>query len=174
MVLNVFRRAVTCYRYPSINKTVRFYGIYEPPYLKKIYDMPVYPVLNIQIRGYVYPVLESYQSYIHRIAGVLNITVNDGFAFPHREFIVKRFKPGGTVVDSEYDLKIFERDLQVSDVTSATCPIFIRILEATLPEGVSLSIDKYDPSVQKKRFIPDKELLELKSEIDEINRNKQN
>nr|XP_012141486.1 PREDICTED: 39S ribosomal protein L48, mitochondrial isoform X2 [Megachile rotundata] len=134
----------------------------------KVHEIPVYPILNIQLRGYVYPVIENYQSYIHKLARVLNITVEDGFPFPHREFNVKRFKPGGTVIDSEYDIKIYERDIQVSDVTATNCPIFIRILEATLPEGVSICIDKYDPMIQNKRIIPDKELLELKSQLNEI------
>ncbi|XP_034181795.2 mitochondrial ribosomal protein L48 [Osmia lignaria lignaria] len=168
MVLNVFRRAVTCYRYPLLNKAVRFYGIYEPPYLKKEYEIPIYPTLNIQLRGYTYPLIEKYQSFVQKLADALDITVENTFPYPHREFKIKRFKKGGTVVDSEYTVKIYERDIQVSDITATKCPIFIRLLEATLPEGVSMCIDKYDPLLDKKRFIPDKELLELKSELNEI------
>lgn len=174
MVLNVFRRAITCYRYPFLNKTARFYSIYNPPYLKKTNEIPDYPTLNVQLRGYMYSTLESYQSYINKIAGVLNITVQNGFAFPHKEFHIKRFKSGSIIVDSEYDLKIYERHIQVSGVTSTICPIFIRILEATLPEGVSLCIDEYDPMIQKKRYIPNKELLTLKSELEELTSHKKN
>ncbi|XP_029045309.2 uncharacterized protein LOC114877205 isoform X2 [Osmia bicornis bicornis] len=100
MVLNVFRRAVTCYRYPLLNKTVRFYGIYEPPYLKKVYEIPIYPTLNIQLRGYTYPLIEKYQSFVQKLADALDITVENTFPYPHREFKIKRFKKGGTVVDN--------------------------------------------------------------------------
>ncbi|CAK9811206.1 39S ribosomal protein L48, mitochondrial [Anthophora plagiata] len=166
MVLNVFKQMTMYCRRSLINKTVRFYGIYEPPYLKqKEYEIPVYPTLNIQIRGYKYPLLESYQTFIHKLARELKITVENSFAFPHREFKIKKFKRGTTIIDSEYKLKIYERDIQVSNVTSIQCPIFIRILEATLPEGVSLCIDHVDPLLEKKRLIPNKELLDLKSEL---------
>lgn len=93
-------------------------------------------------------------------------------AFPHREFKIKRFKKGSTIVDSEYDLKIFERDIQISNVSSTKCPIFIRVLEASLPEGVSLVIDKYDPILQKKRLIPNKELIDVKNELEQSLENK--
>lgn len=58
--------------------------------------------------------------------------------------------------------------MQISNVSSTICPIFIRILEATLPEGVSLSIHKYDPILKKKCLIPNKELLDLKTELREM------
>ncbi|OAD59681.1 39S ribosomal protein L48, mitochondrial, partial [Eufriesea mexicana] len=151
------------------NKAVRFYSIYEPPYLKqKEPEIPIYPVLNIQLKGYKYPLLESYQSFIHKLAKVLQFTVDDSAPFPHREYKIKRFKQGSTVVDAEYNLKIYERNMQISNVTSVRCPIIIRILEATLPEGVSLSIDQYDPVMQKKRIIPNKMLLDLKESLNEF------
>ncbi|CAK9801231.1 39S ribosomal protein L48, mitochondrial [Anthophora quadrimaculata] len=165
MVLNVFKQMTTYCRCPIINKTVRFYSVYEPPYLKKEYEIPVYPTLNIQIRGYKYPLLESYQSFIHKLAKELKITIENSFAFPHREFKIKKFKRGTTIVDNEYKLKVYERDIQVSNVTSIKCPIFIRILEATLPEGVSLCIDHLDPMLEQKRYIPNKELFDLKAEL---------
>ncbi|CAK9823766.1 39S ribosomal protein L48, mitochondrial [Anthophora retusa] len=168
MVLNVFKQMTMYCRCPIINKTVRFYGIYEPPYLKKEYEIPVYPTLNIQIRGYKYPLLESYQTFIHKLARELKIKIENSIAFPHREFHIKRFKRGTTIVDTEYKLKIYERDIQVSNVTSIKCPIFVRILEATLPEGVSLCIDHVDPTLEKKRFIPNKELHDLKMSLQDI------
>ena len=166
MALNVIRQVTTSCRHSLFNKSLRFYGIYEPPYLKvKEPEIPLYPVLNIQIRGYVYPLLESYQSFIHKVANVLDVDVEDSFGFPHQEYKVKRFKKESAVVDTEYHLRLYERDIQVSNVTSTKCPILIRILEATLPEGVSLHIDTLDPMLDKRRYIPDKELLDLKSEL---------
>ncbi|KOC64992.1 39S ribosomal protein L48, mitochondrial, partial [Habropoda laboriosa] len=154
---------------PLIIRALRFYGIYEPPYLKqKELKIPNCPTLNIQIKGYKYPLLESYQSFIHKLAKALNVTVEDSFPFPHAEFKIKRFKRGTAVVDAEYQLKIYERDVQISNVSSIKYPIFIRLLEATLPEGVSLCIDQYDPVLQKNRLIPNKELLDIKSDLNEL------
>ncbi|XP_076761548.1 mitochondrial ribosomal protein L48 [Xylocopa sonorina] len=169
MVLNVLKQVTTHYRCLIFKKAVRFYGIYEPPYLKqKELEIPVYPVLNIQLRGYKYPLLESYQSFIHKLARVLDFKIDDSFAFPHKEYKIKRFKKGTSVTDTEYNLKIYERDMLISNVSSIKCPILIRILEATLPEGVTLHIDNYDPSIQKLRIIPNKELLDLKDELNAI------
>ncbi|XP_015439417.1 PREDICTED: 39S ribosomal protein L48, mitochondrial [Dufourea novaeangliae] len=169
MVFHIMKQIAVCCRRPLINKTLRFYGIYEPPYLSKPREgAPFYPVLNIQMRGYVYPLLENYQSFIHRIAKTLDIDVEDSFAYPHKEYKVERYKKNSAIVDSEYALKLYERDIQISNVSTTTCPILIRILEATLPEGVSLHIDKYDSDLGKKRYIPDKDLLDMKSELTEM------
>ncbi|XP_076230948.1 mitochondrial ribosomal protein L48 isoform X2 [Calliopsis andreniformis] len=151
------------------NKTFRYYTIYMPPYLQvKKTEVPLYPTLNIQIRGYVFPLLESYQAFISKLTDVMDIDVEGGFAFPHQEFKIKKYKTRSSVVESEYNLKLYERDMQVSNISAIKCPIFIRILEATLPEGISLHINMYDPEIQKKRYIPDKELLDLKSELDNM------
>lgn len=91
---------------------------------------------------------------------------------PHREYKIKRYKKGGTIVDAEYDLKIYERDIQISDMSSIKLPILIRILEATLPEGVSLHVDKYDPLLEKKRLIPNRDLIDIKKELEELIENR--
>ncbi|XP_012166343.1 39S ribosomal protein L48, mitochondrial isoform X2 [Bombus terrestris] len=140
--------------------------------MQKEYEIPICPDLNIQIRGYNYPVLENYQSFVHKIAKVFNFTIDQSFPMPHREYKIKRYKKGGTIVDAVYDLKIYERDIQISDMSSIKLPILIRILEATLPEGVSLHVDKYDPLLEKKRLIPNRDLIDIKKELDELIQNK--
>jgi len=35
------------------------------------------PTINIQIKGYDYPILESYQSFIHKLANMMEINVHD-------------------------------------------------------------------------------------------------
>jgi len=35
------------------------------------------PNINIQIKGYDYPILESYQAFIHKLANIMEIDVND-------------------------------------------------------------------------------------------------
>lgn len=38
---------------------------------------PQYESLNVQIKGYDYPILESYQRYLHSVAEYLDIDVAD-------------------------------------------------------------------------------------------------
>lgn len=58
--------------------------------------------------------------------------------------------------------------MQLSDMSSMKCSILIRALEAALPQGVTLNIDVYDPAIEMKRYVPDKELLDLKSSLNEF------
>lgn len=87
---------------------------------------------------------------------------------PPQEFKIQRFKPTTTAIAAEYNLKLYERNIQVSEVSSVKYSILIRALEATLPQGVILSIDSYDPELEKKRYVPDKDLLDLKSSLDTL------
>lgn len=41
--------------------------------------IPLYNTLNIQLKGYDFPVLESYQGFVHHIAEVMGIEVADGY-----------------------------------------------------------------------------------------------
>lgn len=61
--------------------------------------------------------------------------------------------------------------MQLSEISSLKCSVLIRALEAALPQGVTLNIDVYDPKLEKKRYVPDKELIDLKSSLDELKKN---
>lgn len=69
---------------------------------------------------------------------------------------------------AEYNLNVYERNIQLADVTSLQCPLLIRILEATLPEGVTLNVTIFDPDVELKRYIPDKQLLDMKATLEDM------
>lgn len=60
--------------------TVRRYGsVYEPDYLDMLKpDIPEYEEVNIQIKGYDFAVLESFQKFVHTIAENMDIEVSDG------------------------------------------------------------------------------------------------
>lgn len=53
----------------------------------------------------------------------------------------------------------------MSEISSIKYPILIRALEASLPQGVTLNINVFDHALEKKRYVPDKELLDLKSTL---------
>jgi len=56
----------------------------------------------------------------------------------------------------------------MSEVSSIKCSILIRTLEAALPQGIILNVDIYNPVLEEKRYIPDKELIDLKSALDTL------
>jgi len=62
----------------KISLVKRYKGsLYEPDYLEVRFKIPIMPKINIQIKGYDYPILESYQSFIHKLANIMEIDVND-------------------------------------------------------------------------------------------------
>ncbi|KAI4488770.1 hypothetical protein M0802_011280 [Mischocyttarus mexicanus] len=170
MALNILKKA-TAFRSGILANNIlcRKSSLYEPDYLEALKPkVPIYPILNIQITGYIYPVLQSYQSFIHRVAKIMDIDVDDSWALPAKELKIQRYKPRSTVVVAEYNLNIYERNIQLADITASQCPSLIRILETALPEGVNLNVTIFDPSIESKRYIPDKDLLELKTVLKEL------
>lgn len=61
-------------------QTVRHFGsVYEPDYLDMLKpDIPEYDEVNVQIKGYDFAVLESFQKFVHTTAENMNIEVSDG------------------------------------------------------------------------------------------------
>jgi len=59
---------------------VRCFGsIYEPEYLDMLKpDIPEYEEINIQIKGYDFAILESFQKFVHTVAENMSLEVSDG------------------------------------------------------------------------------------------------
>lgn len=87
---------------------------------------------------------------------------------PAQKWKIQKYKLGTTAVLSKYELKIYERHVQMLDVSSIKYSILIRALEASLPQGVTLNINAFDPKLEKKRYVPDKHLLDLKSSLNTL------
>ncbi|XP_077270420.1 mitochondrial ribosomal protein L48 [Temnothorax americanus] len=173
MALNLIKQIAVLGQRSSTTKilSVKFYtgSLYEPDYLQTGKSkFPLLPVINVQITSYDYPVLECYQSYVHKLADVIQIDVDNGWPLPPQEFKIQKYKTGTTKIASEYNLKIYERNIQMSEVSSVKCSVLIRALEAALPQGVVLNVNVYDPALEQKRYIPDKELIDLKSALDTL------
>lgn len=58
--------------------------------------------------------------------------------------------------------------MQLSEISSIKCSVLIRTLEAALPQGVTLNVNIFDPALEEKRYIPDKELIDLKSALNTL------
>ncbi|KAG8223606.1 hypothetical protein J437_LFUL004130 [Ladona fulva] len=153
---------------PVKNISKRF-CTYEPEYLKYTKsEIPTYDALNVQIKGYDYPMVESFQSFVHKLAESMGIEVEDSWALPPQSLAVKKFKHLTTVVDSEYKLNKYERNVQIVDVPATVAPIFFYAIQESLPEGVSVRIHPHEDEYEELRYIPDVQLLELKSQLESL------
>lgn len=141
--------------------------IYEPPYLDAMKPaVPCYDVINVRITGYDFPVLESYQRFVHRIATALNLDVSECWAHPPKKEQVTRYKPNSAVVDSDYKLTTYERYVQICDIQAPTYPLFVRFIQSGLPEGVTFSVVHHTDVLEESRYVPDKDLIDAKAQLD--------
>uniref|UniRef100_A0A1B0GKG9 Small ribosomal subunit protein uS10 domain-containing protein n=1 Tax=Lutzomyia longipalpis TaxID=7200 RepID=A0A1B0GKG9_LUTLO len=154
----------------SIN---RGYSKHDPNYLDLLKPkFPQYETVNFRITGYDYPVLESYQKFVHNTAEYMGFEVPDAWAVPPKKLKVQRYKPQSTVVDSEYHLSVYERIVQIDNLDAPLYPTFLRLIQAGLPEGVTLEVLEHTDDQDEIRFVPDSELLELKSQLEEMRKPK--
>lgn len=75
--------------------------------------IPLHNDLNIQFKGYDYPVLENYQKFVHKLLKGFEINIEESWGVPAAHSHILRYKPKSSVIDSEYKLKLFERNIQV-------------------------------------------------------------
>ncbi|XP_067009692.1 large ribosomal subunit protein mL48 [Anabrus simplex] len=147
----------------------KYYSIYEPDYLETGKSkIPVYDTLNIQIKGYDYPVLENYQRFVYKIATSMGVEVEDGWATPPQNLKILRYKPQSTITDSEYKLSIYERNIQIVDVPNTLLSVLLEVLKTSLPEGVTLRVHEHLPEHEEIRYVPDNELIELKNLLESL------
>lgn len=77
-----------------------------------------------------------------------------------------KYKPHSSVVESEYKLTTYERFVQISDIEAPTYPLFVRFIQEGLPEGVTLSVVHQTDFLEESRYVPDKDLLDLRAQLD--------
>ncbi|XP_065093050.1 large ribosomal subunit protein mL48 [Ochlerotatus camptorhynchus] len=158
------------HRFLATGNVVRhFSSMYEPDYLEKL--RPKYPLhntLNFTIKGYDYPILESYQRFVHNVADKMDLDIAECWAQPPQKRNVQKFKPASAVIESEYKLTTYERNVQIANLQAPLYPTFLRVLQAALPEGVTLTVSEHSSDVDDGRYVPDRELLELRQKLDEM------
>lgn len=129
-------------------------------------SFPTYDLINVKMSGYDYPVLESYQRFVHRIATALELDVSECWAQPPKKEHIIKYKPNSALVETEYKLTTYERFLQIEDIHAPIYPLFLRFIQSGLPEGVTLSVVHHTEFLEESRYVPDKDLLDLKSQLE--------
>ncbi|XP_057336439.1 39S ribosomal protein L48, mitochondrial [Microplitis mediator] len=147
----------------------KFCSLYTPNYLEAMKPkIPLYPTVSIQIKGYNYPALENYQRLIHKYAENVDVDVENSYALPSKSLKIQRFKHLNPSSKIEYKLEIYQRNILISNLSSIKFPILLRLLESTLPEGVELKVEQWNPEIEELRFVPDKQLIDLKTELESM------
>ncbi|CAL1293258.1 unnamed protein product [Larinioides sclopetarius] len=141
----------------------------EPDYIKYTKpQVPVYGLLNIQIRAYDYTVLEHYAKHVHKIALNMDFEVKDAWATPHQSWKVTNHEPGTKKVSTEYHLNKYERNIQIANLPAYCATTFFEIIQSSIPMGVCISVHPHDEQHTEIRYIPDFELLILKKQLEEL------
>ncbi|XP_055337976.1 39S ribosomal protein L48, mitochondrial-like [Paramacrobiotus metropolitanus] len=152
-------------RYISTSQCAK--GIYEPEDLPPP-SAPAHDLLNIRMRGYDFAVIENHMSYVTKLASSLGADFIKKWATPAESKRVTTFKPQSTLVEHEYDMVMYERNVQIGGVTISMLGLLLDTLNTTLPEGVTLTIKQHEPIDEEVRYIPDYELNALKAQLDEL------
>ncbi|CAG0890030.1 unnamed protein product [Cyprideis torosa] len=141
----------------------------EPNYLRELIPKaPVYPPLNLQLRGYDFAVLENYQSYIQRLLKFAGVHVVKSWAIPATTCVASALDPITGQPTTSYDLILYQRDLNMINVTGAQAAIVVDLVAACLPPGVKAVLQPHTPQDEENRYIPDLELRALQDELDEL------
>lgn len=93
--------------------------------------IPIYDKLNIFLKGYDYPVLENYQKFVHKMMKNFEVEVEDCWAMPAQDWHISTLKPNSGLLQSEYKLKLYERVVQIVDVTSLQVRHFSHYFQIT-------------------------------------------
>ncbi|XP_026272009.1 uncharacterized protein LOC113202134 [Frankliniella occidentalis] len=153
---------------PKIQRPGR-QSLYEPDYLDILKPkIPKHDILNFKLKGYDYAVLERLQQILHKYFIHMGVTVADSFARRAESFKIQRFEPNTSKAMTEFNLKEYERVIQVSDLPASKLGTVIEVIQAAIPTGVTCSIVENTEEEIKSRYIPDREMNALQQELEEL------
>lgn len=144
----------------SVRKT------FEPDYLDaEGAVIPIYPALNVQVKGYDFHLLESFQSFVHNVAENMGVDVESAWATPPKTYNVSTFHEGGTRIRDVNNLSQYERNVQFVGLRSIDAPILFDIMRTCLPEGVEMSVHPHKQEHYEQRWIPDPFIDGIRQEL---------
>lgn len=145
---------------------VRVPGLHEPQYLDELKPkVGYYDLVNVQLTGYDYVVLEKYQSYLHKTMKKLKFEVTNAWATPCKELQLDILSDRSTAIEFSYKIKLYERNIQAKSALVTKLPILIDIIHHTSPPGVTFSIDRHTKADEDRLYFRDSVLENLKNEL---------
>ena len=117
--------------------------------------------------------MESYGSYLHRLLNKLGVNVSNYWCAPNTTEKIETLKHESNVLESTYDLNLYERNVQIENLSSRLVSILVDLVGRSLPVGVQVSIHEHDEKVHEtSRYIPNHDLAEFKRELAMLRSNK--
>lgn len=147
---------------------------YDPPYLAREAPFPNYNLLNINIKGYDYSVLDPYFKYIEKLCTLMNVEVVDAYKMPSRNLKIKTYQPFSSNLDKEYALNMYHRVVRIKNLKSTLAPILFETIQLNLPQGVQLGISVPTREEDEFRYVPDIELQELRKSLEDMSKRPKN
>jgi len=124
-----------------------------------------YGTLNVQVSGFDMTVVEHYSQYIHKLSNRLGIKINESYALPTKTTEVMLMPEQGTKMYVDTILKTHLRVVQLRQLDSTLCSVFMEVLLKNQPEGVQLSIKPHSEEDYHARFKARPELEGLMSQL---------
>lgn len=144
-------------------------NLHEPAYLEDMKPkVGYYDLLNLQIKGYDFVVLEKYQGYLHKTMKRMDFNVVKAWSAPHQELQLENLGDKTTAIETIYKIKIYERNIQMKDALVTKLPLLIDIINITSPPGVSFSIHRHTLADEDRLYFRDSVLEKLKEELEEL------
>jgi len=129
--------------------------------------IPIYPPLNIQLKGYNFDILEQFQSWVHRLVENMGCDASDAWATPAQCLSMNTYQDSSTRPKDTYYVNIYERNVQVTNLRSVDAAILIDLLQRALPEGVQFTLHEHTVEKEEQRWISDPFIDSLRSELSE-------
>lgn len=141
---------------------------FEPDYLDtEGLSIPMYPPLNIQLKGYNFDVLEQFQSWVHQTVENMGVDVSEAWATPAQTYSMSTYQEGGVRPKDTYKIHLYERNVQVTNLRSVDATILIDLIQRALPEGVEFSLHEHTVEAEERRWIADPFIDSLRKELSE-------
>ncbi|VIO97894.1 Uncharacterized protein BM_BM2992 [Brugia malayi] len=141
-------------------KKINPWELYEPM-IKNTKVYPEYPTLTLQLDSMDFVPLEKFHSYAHRKARQFKFKVIDSYAIPPTKTALKLEKPDKRKPEKEIVLSTYHRFLRLSEVPCVRLSLYLYLMQAHAPVGITITIRKQEQMDEDIRYIPD-EILEAK------------
>ncbi|XP_037072620.1 uncharacterized protein LOC119093720 isoform X2 [Pollicipes pollicipes] len=105
---------------------------------------------------------------VHHMLCALDVDVNDCWASPHSSCRVTRFKLDSAIVETSYEMKTYERNVQLSELPATVAPLVAELLQRSTPPGVWVRLHPHESQHDDLRYVPDLQLKELKQQLSEV------
>ncbi|CAJ0586381.1 unnamed protein product, partial [Mesorhabditis spiculigera] len=121
--------------------------------------------MNIRLQGHDFVPLEKYQAYVHKIAKKFQFPVVDSYAVAAQTSRATTFKPQSTIVDESIGLSRYERVVRVGPIPAPRVQLFLQMIRAHNPIGVTMTVKEHEKADEDYRYIPDLMLKEKQTEL---------